>query len=216
MFIVKSFKPIKSKIYISNDDLDCFKIPEELKREIKKWSVIVKSPYSESFYSSDQIDWGYKPEGCYRVSDHWNFTARGSNRIHCVTDKEVENNKEMSLGKYEDGVFKILMSYPKLSKAKAKIERDKKVFNNEFYMNQRKEFKNKVKNGNISAEFDYYDHKIKGIVTKYTGFEIGLDILESNLSKKNGKMKKVKNLKLYDDGEEIENIFTKNYIKKFE
>lgn len=145
MKFLKEFKLFESKIYIDFDDLDRFLIPEEIKEEMKKWDIITKSPYGESFYSSDKISWGYKPEGSYRVSDHWNFTSKGSGGIHCVTDKEVEDNKEVCLGQYENGVYKILMCYPKPGKTNQKIERDKKIYSNEFYMNQRKEFKERLK-----------------------------------------------------------------------
>lgn len=54
------------------------------------------------------------------------------------------------------------------------------------------------------------------MVTKYTGFEIGLDNLDTNLTRNNGGIKRVKNLQLYDKGKKIKNIFDMNYIKKFE
>lgn len=41
--------------------------------------IISKSPYGDSYYahkSNEGIDWGTKPEGSYRLSDHWNWGGR--------------------------------------------------------------------------------------------------------------------------------------------
>ncbi|WP_019038491.1 hypothetical protein [Psychroflexus tropicus] len=102
----------KKEIYLNHDDLEDFYIPDEIKEMMKNWYVITKSPYSDSFYSSDQIDWCFKPEGSYRVSDHWNFT-RKTGRIHCVTNKEVIDNEEVCIARYEDGIYRVIACYKK-------------------------------------------------------------------------------------------------------
>lgn len=66
------------------------------------WS---KSPYSESFYSSKDIDWGYKPEGSLRVSDHWNFGADGE---HCPTAEPVEG---WAVCEYRDGLYHLVHKF---------------------------------------------------------------------------------------------------------
>lgn len=61
---------------------------EEKRNEILKTLItfkkINKSPYSNSFYDSDNIDWDSKPEGSLRLSDHWNFYSWGEQ--HCCLD----------------------------------------------------------------------------------------------------------------------------------
>ena len=55
----------------------------------EKGLVVSKSPYSNSFYAHKEgeiIDWGVKPEGSYRLADHWNWEDRNDpNLIHCAT-----------------------------------------------------------------------------------------------------------------------------------
>ena len=64
-----------------------------------------KSPYGESYYAfpkGNSIDWGEKPEGSYRLSDHWNWTSEGS--THCPTVDGKNYGKaicKMVNGKYE-------------------------------------------------------------------------------------------------------------------
>jgi len=110
---------LKKEIYLNVIELDQFHLPEEIKVMMKNWYVITKSPYSESFYSSDQIDWSFKPEGSYRVSDHWNFT-RQNGRIHCVTDIEVIDNKEVCIAWYENGIYRVIACYQKPDEPKRK------------------------------------------------------------------------------------------------
>lgn len=37
---------------------------------IKDWDDFSQSPYSMSIYDTKDVDWGYKPEGSLRISDH--------------------------------------------------------------------------------------------------------------------------------------------------
>ena len=114
---------LKKEIYLNHIELDDYLIPEEIKAMMKNWYVITKSPYSESFYSSDQIDWSFKPEGSYRVSDHWNF-KRGNGRIHCVTDKEVIDREEVCIARYENGIYRLIARCRKPLEPKNGIRED--------------------------------------------------------------------------------------------
>lgn len=68
----------------------------------ENWS---QSPYGESFYSSKNIDWGYKPEGSLRVSDHWNF---GENGEHCPTAEPVDG---WAVCKFENGKYHLIKKF---------------------------------------------------------------------------------------------------------
>ena len=68
----------------------------------ENWS---KSPYGYSFYSSKNIDWGYKPEGSIRVSDHWNF---GEDCEHCPTAEPVDG---WAVCRYEDGIYHLIQKF---------------------------------------------------------------------------------------------------------
>lgn len=62
---------------------------------------VSKSPYSTSFYlhkHGEVIDWGGKPEGSYRLSNHWNFNG------HCESDEIRE--REIAIGRYELGKYR--------------------------------------------------------------------------------------------------------------
>lgn len=67
--------------------------------------VISKSPYSESFYAhkeDESIDWGSKPNGSYRMSDHWNWTD-ASGELHCKTLDSADYG--LCICKYESGYY---------------------------------------------------------------------------------------------------------------
>lgn len=77
---------------------------------IKNWDIINKSPFSSSFYNTYDIDWGSKPEGSLRISDHWNFESKGE--THCVLEstKEYLENTWI-LARYENGIYKELARF---------------------------------------------------------------------------------------------------------
>lgn len=78
-------------------------LPKEAAAEIKSWEIINKSPYSNSFYNSEHIDWGYKPEGSLRLSDHWNF---GEDIKHCRLNTTSEYiSGTWILARYENGIY---------------------------------------------------------------------------------------------------------------
>lgn len=83
---------------------------EEKRNEILKTLItfkkINKSPYSNSFYDSDNIDWDSKPEGSLRLSDHWNFYSWGEQ--HCCLDCTDEYTQKWLLCQYQNGVYHIV------------------------------------------------------------------------------------------------------------
>ena len=81
---------------------------EELLEDIKKYNLNIKSPYSASFYDKE-VDWGNKPDGSYRLSDHWNFYT--GSKTHCETECGIMH--KVALGKYdaETGKYKIIKVY---------------------------------------------------------------------------------------------------------
>ena len=105
--------PDPKGIILSVSDLPKYGIPSSICDMMKDWKIIYKSPYSKSFYSSDDISWTHKPDESYRVSDHWNFTTfRGGDRKHCQTIQPVKNTTHFSIGKYDkkSGKYDILLS----------------------------------------------------------------------------------------------------------
>lgn len=78
----------------------------ELKDKVLAGELTVsQSPYSDSWYimkSGEEISWGEKPEGSYRIADHWNF---GSDNEHCrLAGEEDKVNREM-VCEYRDGFY---------------------------------------------------------------------------------------------------------------
>jgi hypothetical protein len=159
------------------EELRAFGIPNSIIEKMKEWSIIYKSPYSKSFYSSDDISWSHKPDGSFRVSDHWNFTTNRSDRVHCKTKEPVKNNAHYSLGKYDasEDKYEILISEPtegEIEKIKNQRERLKHLQDPETIW-KKKQFKQHVLSGDIFTEFELRDGSIiKGRVDKYTGFEV--------------------------------------------
>jgi hypothetical protein len=95
----KILVPIKSKLK-----------PVEVNEEIKKFKYVHKSPYSQTYYDTDDISWEHKAENSLRISDHWNFESHG--KIHCQlcnTGEYIEN--EWILAQYKNGKYHILKNF---------------------------------------------------------------------------------------------------------
>jgi len=188
-------KQIKKRIYfvkkeaeiVSPDDLDRFDIPESIQAMMRKWEVIQKSPYSNSFYSSTEIFWSSKPEGSYRVSDHWNFKSNYDNKKHCETNGPAPNNTHISIAKYTNGKYDIILS--ELSK-KSLVRNIKNSLRRDYLKSpetiyKRSLFKRRIENGEIYIELELKDEVYKGRVLKYTGYELKIvndnnDIIYNN------------------------------------
>lgn len=64
---------------------------------------ISKSPYSKSYYICEnekdlsEINWGGKPDGSLRISNHWNFQTFAGDRTHCKISNTAEDKIEKNL-----------------------------------------------------------------------------------------------------------------------
>ena len=81
---------------------------EELLEDIKKYNLNIKSPYSASFYDKE-VDWGNKPDGSYRLSDHWNFYTGDS--THCQTECGIMHKVALGIYNAKTGKYKIIKIY---------------------------------------------------------------------------------------------------------
>lgn len=78
-----------------------------LKNMNKNWS---KSPYSNSFYNSKNIQFGYKPEGSIRISNHWNF---GKDHQECPIANIQDYNEGWKLCRYHNGKYYLIKDFEK-------------------------------------------------------------------------------------------------------
>jgi len=162
----------EGKVY-KPEELSKFDLPSTIVEMMKTWPIIFKSPYSNSFYSSDDISWTSKPDKSYRVSDHWNFLTSVGKKIHCQTTEPVKNKTHCSIGQYDEkiGKYKILLSEP-TNKHIKEIENKRKNLTHlqdPETIHNKKILKDDIKSGVIFAEFEIDGEKYKGQVDKYTG-----------------------------------------------
>ena len=76
--------------------------------------IISQSPYSFSTYAlekSEEITWGSKPVGSYRISDHWNFESKGE--IHCQLTGVKEYTQKFILARYNGKTYDIIKEFDK-------------------------------------------------------------------------------------------------------
>lgn len=74
--------------------------------------IVNESPYSFSVYGikkGEKIDWGSKPVGSYRLSDHWNFESRG--KIHCKLKGQKKYKQELILARYNGKEYEIVKEF---------------------------------------------------------------------------------------------------------
>jgi hypothetical protein len=200
---------------INFEELD---FPEKIIQKMKNWKVIHKSPYSNSFYNSEDISWNHKPDGSLRVSDHWNFADKHG-VIHCKTDRHVDCKHRVTIGRFDSKTdkYKIIKSVLRPSEEKrAKII-------NEFIkdperIKAKSELKKKIRAKEIRANVIYSKHNIKtGIVDLYTGNSIRLldenlevNYLHNYLQSRNKPLE----IKLFENNIEINNPYKEEINKK--
>jgi hypothetical protein len=169
---------------LTTDEVSEIGVPANIVSMMSEWDIIYKSPYSKSFYSSDDISWSHKPDGSFRVSDHWNFKSNRDDRLHCKTDKNVLDNTHFSIGKYnkESGIYKIILSEPteEYLQNKLKSEQKLKYLQDPDLIYKKRLFKDSIKRKEILVELDYNNEKISGILDKYTGVGNDLRIVDKN------------------------------------
>lgn len=193
----KQLKRLKYFVHKENEiipweNLDKYSIPEKIKMMMKEWSVIQKSPYSDSFYSSTDISWSHKPEGSYRVSDHWNFTTHrdGKSVKHCKTDKSVPTTSHITIAQYKDGIYHVILSEPTEKHKEIQIKQKEKLkyLKDPEVIYQKKLFKDRINAGEVFGDITISGKTYKGRILKYTGQE----------------------LKIVDDNDNI--IYNENYL----
>jgi hypothetical protein len=161
------------KIYQS-DELSQFGISDSIIKMMKDWPIIYKSPYSKSFYSSDDISWESKPDKSYRVSDHWNFETNRGPKLHCQTTEPVKNNTHYSIGQFDEkiGKYKILLSeLTTIQDKKIKDQEQKlKYLKDPEVIYRKKLFKDSIRNGEVFVQFTIDGQEYKGLIDKYSGY----------------------------------------------
>ncbi len=116
-FLLEDKKTMETREYIKNkekimkDIRSNSGVPSKVADEISKFNVINKSPYSNSFYNTAYIDWGYKAPNSIRISDHWNFTSRGEQ--HCRLEGVKEYTEGWKMAQYNEKTksYKILKEW---------------------------------------------------------------------------------------------------------
>lgn len=171
---------------LSINDLDKYPIPDKIKEMMGKWDIIYKSPYSKSFYSSSDISWTNKPDGSYRVSDHWNFkSVRNMNILHCKTDIKVPNNTHYSIGKYNKSkkTYEIILSEESTDFVKKQINHAKKLsyLKDPETIYKKKIFKNLIRDKQIIIDLTCNNRKYHGILDKYSGNDLRIVDNEGNV-----------------------------------
>ena len=173
-------KKLESKI-LSTSDLDNYDIPDKIKEMMKDWNIILKSPYSDSFYSSADVTNNYKPDGSYRVSDHWNFTSLRDDRSkkHCRTNVKVPDKTHISIGIWNDQkkLYEIILTEPKDSHIKWLNRKDSNLryLQNSETIQKKKNFKEKVINKEVLIKLKYKGKEYEGRVKKWTGHELKIE-----------------------------------------
>jgi hypothetical protein len=106
-------------------------MPQKL-RQLVLTTCVSASPYnhryvgSGSYYNTTDKDWDCTPDGCLRVSDHWNFWSKGT--LHCKANMPNEElDGKWALGKYskESGIYTILEVFEKDYEAISKRKKRK-------------------------------------------------------------------------------------------
>lgn len=98
------YEDLKSNIYSLDKNM-----PDSALFEMINWKVIKQSPYSYSYYNSENKSWNFTEDKSYRISDHWNFISNGEK--HCETIGTLKSG--FSLGQYDKSKrkYKILKNF---------------------------------------------------------------------------------------------------------
>jgi DNA polymerase III sliding clamp (beta) subunit (PCNA family) len=118
-------------------------MPKNVRDIISNWEFVSKSPYSESYYNCEGKDWNNTPDGCIRISDHWNFTTihnykdilgdlQRDYQSHAKTNKETNDNLYWTMAKYdaESKTYIVLEEFPFSEPFFSKLKKEKDFTNN--------------------------------------------------------------------------------------
>lgn len=202
------------------EDLPKYNLPPGIIEKMKVWDEILKSPYSNSFYSTSQTSWNHKPEGSFRVSNHWNFYSRRDSKIHCKTVEPIENDWQWCLGQFEGGKYRILYCEedPIWKDTQSKKKRKMMYLKDPDVIWKKKQFAQLYKNWNILVDLRYEGQEVSGILNYYSGdkieivksdFDFNQDVSSQIIySNKNFNPKKADKLVFRDlDGKVLEDPF---------
>lgn len=198
------------------EDLSKYDIPSSIAEMMRQWKVIVKSMYSDSFYSDTNIGWNHKPDKSFRVSDHWNFISSDS-VIHCKTNIPVPSNTHVSIGRFnaKNDWYEIL----KVEKTKAYVEHlvyEKKkleFFRDPKTIQYKTWLKTRILNKEIMCRCFVEDViEYSGLLERYTGSSIKIvHPLTMETVYLNNYLSKQSHVLLYErTGEPIENLYDEN------
>lgn len=81
-------------------------IPAIIIKKVLEYEMVSRSPYSDSYYDSKDIDWGYKPIGSLRISDHWNFVSQ--NEIHCKLTNVKRYTRGWKVAKFNGLTYDVI------------------------------------------------------------------------------------------------------------
>jgi hypothetical protein len=211
---------------VEASDLYKYDLPEEIIDELRKWPMIMKSPLSDSFYSTDKTSYDYKPGDSYRASDHWNFISKKDDQIHCETNIPVKNNEEWCIGKYnsESKKYEIILRVPNTKYLEGEgmrkqLAEEEKVKSRERLRDPeliriKREFKKRLLNHEIKCHLYYRGIEVSGILDRYTGpggdirivDEEGNVVFTKNFGTFSEKDSRV-TLKLFDENGDMDNPF---------
>ena len=200
--VTTSIKPKVLGTIISVDELHQYDIPEQIIEQMKTWEIIYKSPYSNSFYNTTEVNWGEKPNVSLRVSDHWNFSTRKTKltgRLHCKTNKNILNKSRYTIGKYnsEKDVYVVLLSLSKTS-----IEKKREYNSTIENIEKNRIFSNMITNFELYSSFETNGISYKGKVVKLGRSSIRIvddnDNVIFNINKSPKKLRKLNNFILFD------------------
>lgn len=204
------------------EDLPKYGVPEETANRMKTWPIIMKSPLGNSFYSSNNTSFNHKPDGSLRVANHWNFISKRDDKLHCVTDIPITNNKYWAIGKFNSSTksYNIIFSEidPAWEREQMGLEKKRLMkinyFKNPELIAKKREFKNNIDEGKITCNLQYEDgNSYSGIVSKYNGKELTIKNDDGDIifNSKSYKEKKISVFNLYLNGKIIDDLFKINY-----
>jgi hypothetical protein len=169
---------------VSIIELNQYGVPDSIIDKMKCWDIIMKSPLSNSFYSA-VISLDYKPNGCLRVSSHWNFISKRDGKIHCKTKQTIKNDAKYYIGEFDlkDKKYDIIFEddnllYLKEMEEKTRIKeifgKKAKYFKSDEVINKKRIFAKKFKEGKIEVCMKYKHMQVNGILKNYDGRKISI------------------------------------------